>query len=243
MEQRKSIMFRILLIAFALVAGVHAETIQLAQDGKALVPVVALDEPLEPVAADLARMLQRITGAAFTVQTQSAQRCVLLSLNPATTSITEREDYSIHSEKYRLVIVGNSTQAVEHAVWDLLHRIGFRQFFPGKTWEIVPHQPSLSIDIDVSESPDYHSRRIWAGFGYLKEREADYEQWNRRNRATAGITLSTGHAYDGILKRHEAEFAKHPEYLALVEGRRRDVNIFVNFARFETQMGQIIIFK
>ncbi len=220
-DQRMFGMIRTFILAFFLAATLRAETIQLTQDGRALMPVVTLEETLKPAADELAAMLQRITGANFMVETKVVPRCILLSLSPATLPITAREDYSIRSEKDRLVIVGNTPQAVEHAVWDLLHRTGFRQFFPGQTWEIVPHQPSLSIDIDVTESPDYHSRRIWAGFGYLKEREEDYDQWNRRNRATSGITLSTGHAYDSIMKRHEAEFAKHPEYLALVEGKRQ----------------------
>ncbi|MEQ1841200.1 MAG: DUF4838 domain-containing protein, partial [Verrucomicrobiales bacterium] len=73
----------------------------------------------------------------------------------------------------------------------------------------------------MSESPDYHARRIWAGFAYLKERQDVYDEWCPRNRATSGIALSSGHAYDGIMHRQETEFAKHPEFLALVDGKRQ----------------------
>lgn len=210
-----------LVFSFALVTCLRAVEVPISREGHALMSVVTLDESLKPVATELAVMLGRITGAAFTVEEKAAPRGIFLGLRGGTIPLTAREDYSIRSEADRLVIAGNSPQAVEHAVWDLLHRIGFRQFFPGKNWEIVPHEPSLSIGIDVTGSPDYHSRRIWAGFGYFKEREAVQEQWNRRNRATAGIVLNTGHAYDGILKRQEAEFEMHPEYLALVDGERR----------------------
>jgi len=65
------------------------------------------------------------------------------------------------------------------------------------------------------------ARRIWAGFGYLKERDEVYDEWCRRNRATSGITLSSGHSYDGVMNRHKDEFAKHPDFLALVDGKRQ----------------------
>lgn len=214
-------MIRAFLFTFSLMAGLQAETIRLSEDGRPLLPLATREDSLRPVAAELAAMLQRITGAEFTVLSNPGPRCILLSLSPDKVAITAREDYTIRSQKDRLLIQGSTPQAVEHAVWDLLHRIGFRQFFPGKNWEIVPRLPSLAVEIDAAESPDYHARKIWAGFGWLKEREEVCRQWSRRNRATHGILLNTGHAYDGILQRHEGEFARHPEYLALVDGRRR----------------------
>ncbi|MBL9178035.1 MAG: DUF4838 domain-containing protein [Verrucomicrobiaceae bacterium] len=212
------------LITIATLAFAHslrADSVALTDGGRALLPVVIQDEPLRPMAEELAVMLERITGARFEIQSSGEPRGLFLGLTPGDVPPTEREDYTMRSEKDRLVIVGRTSAAVEHAVWDLLHRCGFRQFFPGKKWEIVPRTPTLSVDVDVKESPDYHARRIWAGFGVLKEREAVCAEWNRRNRATSGIQLSSGHAYDGMLHRNEKEFAAHPEYLALVNGERR----------------------
>lgn len=219
-------MNRLLLAALCLsvLPPARAESITLAKEGRALLPVVVsgqADEQTKKIAAELATMLKRITGAEFTIKNSTEPHGICLGLNTAPHAITERENYTLRSEKDRLIIQGNTPQAVEHAVWDLLHRMGFRQFFPGKTWEVVPQQPTLSIDVNVSESPDYHVRKIWAGFAYLKERNDVYDEWCRRNRATSGITLSSGHAYDGIMKRHEAEFAQHPEYLGLVKGERK----------------------
>jgi hypothetical protein len=208
------------LILLLLSSSLHAESITLAKEGRALVPIV-VSEQTQSIGTELAGMLKRITGAEFTIEISTEPHGIYLGLNTASHAITEREDYSIRSEKDRLVFIGNSPQAVEHAVWDLLHQMGFRQFFPGKTWEVVPQQPTLSIDVNVTESPDYHVRKIWAGFAYLKERNGVYDEWCRRNRATSGITLSSGHAYDGIMKRHETEFAQHPEFLGLVKGERK----------------------
>lgn len=213
-------MSRLLLIA--LFAGVlHAESLQLAGNGRALMPVVIQSGELKPVAEELVSMLNRITGAKFEIEVSAEQRGLFLGLASGEVPPAEREDYTMRSEKDRIVIIGRTPQAVEHAVWDLLHRCGFRQFFPGRTWEIAPRSPSLSIDVDVKESPGYHARRIWPGFGWMKERQEVCEEWNRRNRATSGILLRSGHSYDGVMARHAVEFAAHPEYLALVNGERR----------------------
>jgi hypothetical protein len=52
----------------------------------------------------------------------------------------------------------------------------------------------------------------------LKENAADYTAWETRNRLASGIALSTGHAYDAIIHRHQAEFKAHPEYLTKPDG-------------------------
>jgi len=204
-----------------LASRLQAEKLAITDHGRALLPVVIQSEELKPAAQELATMLERITGAKFEIQSSMEPRGLFLGLTPGEVPPTEREDYTMRSEKGRLVITGRTPVAVDHAMWDLLHRCGFRQFFPGKTWEIVPRMPTLSVEVDVKESPDYHARRIWPGFGYLQERQDVCDEWNRRNRATSGIQLSSGHAYDSIMRRHEAEFTAHPEYLALVSGERK----------------------
>ncbi len=220
-----------LTLALGLATTLHAEKLTLAENGRALLPIVvstqATDETKQS-AGELAAMLKRIAGAEFAVQSSAEPRGIVLgtatdfsSLLKPSSAITDRENYILRSEKDRLLLIGQTPQAVEHAAWDLLHRLGFRQFFPREKWEIVPKSPTLNIEVDASESPDYHARRIWAGFGVLKEREEVCRQWNQRNRATSGITLSSGHAYDAIMHRHEAEFAEHPEYLGLVNGERK----------------------
>ena len=83
-----------------------------------------------------------------------------------------------------LLLVGASDAAVSHAVWDLLYRLGYRQFFPGKNWEVVPQEKNLSIAVNDFEHPDYYARRIWFGYGSLPENKAPYALWCERNRAT-----------------------------------------------------------
>jgi hypothetical protein len=225
----------VLALAVCLAIRAQAATFKLAEDGKPLIPIVvasAASEDTRNAAKTLAEHLQRVSGGAFAVEKGSGSSGIVLGTaadfpelakDAALTSraITDRENYLLRSERDRLLLIGNTSHAVEHAVWDLLYRLGYRQFFPGKTWEVVPHTPSLSVDVDAQESPDYLVRRIWFGYGPLDERAAAYADWCRKNRATSGIELNSGHAYDAIMHRHEAEFAQHPEYLALVNGERR----------------------
>ena len=77
-----------------------------------------------------------------------------------------------------VLVVGATDLAVEHAVWDLLYRLGHRQFFPGATWEVIPKSAILHVEVDVREHPSYYARRLWYGYGpwagrggYVEEEE------------------------------------------------------------------------
>jgi hypothetical protein len=205
----------------------------LAEGGRALLEIRTAPGAAEltrRAASDLGTMLGRMYGGDFRVGTApSGHPAIIVGtatefpgvLAPAKDP-TRREDYLLRSERDRLLLVGQSPAAVEHAVWDLLHRLGYRQFFPGAVWEVFPSSPPLKIDVDLVSSPAYHARRIWFGGGVSPDRAADYDAWCRRNRATSGIMLNSGHSYLAIMARHRDEFARHPEYLALVDGKRRE---------------------
>ena len=134
---------------------------------------------------------------------------------------TRTEDYWLHSHAKGLHVLGASDQAVEHAVWDVLYRLGHRQFFPGSTWEVIPSNKELSLSVDQYEHPSYHARRIWYGYGAAPWAAKAYADWCAKNRAASGITISSGHAYQGIVARNKAEFEKHPEYRGLIGGERK----------------------
>jgi hypothetical protein len=99
---------------------------------------------------------------------------------------------------------------VSNGVWDLLHRLGYRYFFPTETWEIIPERPELAVALDVRETPSYYSRHIWW----------TTEDWQRRNRNLSGFSPSTGHVYGSIIRRNQEAFDSNPEFLALRNGER-----------------------
>jgi hypothetical protein len=232
MTLRAASVVALLLPSLALAA---ATEVQLASDGHALMPVVVATQAgaaTRQAAVELARQLTRITGAPFSVTNGDgtsglAVGCaddfpaapLQLEVTPA--DPTQREDYLLHSHAHGVLLLGATGLAVEHAVWDLLHQIGYRQFFPGPHWEVVPTLRGLRVALDKREHPAYLTRRIWYGFGPWDYAQQPYADWCARNRATSGLELNTGHAYDGIIAHHKAEFAAHPEYLGLVDGVRK----------------------
>ena len=127
-----------------------AERAELAAEGRALMNVVVGDEASEAVrasAATLAAYLSRISGAEFQVVPGDGAAGIVMGL-PADfvalpmeaafkTGPYDREDYILQSNARGVWLLGATEMAVEHAVWDLLYRLGHRQYFPGETWEIV----------------------------------------------------------------------------------------------------------
>ena len=211
-----------------------AVPVQLASDGQSLRTIVTGPEPTERTdlaAATLAEYLSRISGASFKVSRGDGRRGIAVGMpsdfpnlslaerwtNPEP---TEREDYLLRTHTEGVYLLGATDLAVEHAVWDFLYCLGYRQFFPGDHWEVVPTIRNLSIALNQRQSPDYYARRIWYGFGAWDYNREPYQQWCARNRATSGISLQSGHAYGRIIRSLKEDFEQHPEFYALVDGRR-----------------------
>ncbi len=246
--------FRLTVVVLSLLlltpTAASAEAVDLADAGKARHSIVVSKQasPRVRAAADvLASYLERISGAEFTVETGNDDRGIVVGTVAEFPQHADKrfrpddptgaEDYRLRSHSSGLLLIGASDLAVEHAVWDLLYRLGHRQFFPGEHWEIVPRLSKLTIDVDAIERPDYYARRIWYGFGAAEWSKEHHQAWCARNRATAGLQLNTGHTYEGILKQHAGVFAEHPEYLALVDGVRRGPK----FCLSNDQLRQLII--
>ena len=219
------------LAAFSALAA--AEPVRLASNGRALLPIVTGEKAADSTktaAAELAGYLTKISGAKFAVETGDGSRGIVLGavadfgklpfLLTFGAGPFEREDYVLRSTKDGVWLVGASDLGVAHASWDLLHRLGYRQFFPGETWEVVPESRELAIAVDAQESPSFYARRIWYNWGMWGCNNEPYRQWCARNRAVQGFKLNSGHAYDTIIAQNRAEFEKHPEYLAQIGGKR-----------------------
>jgi hypothetical protein len=207
--------------------------VELTRDGRALLPIVISESASEEVkmsATELSGLLKKISGAECLIETGDGSRGIVLGQASGFKQLPfkqtfeggsfHREDYVLRSDAQGLFLLGSSDLAVSHAVWDLLHRLGYRQFFPGATWEVIPSEPNLALEIDISESPDFYSRRIWYNWGTWGYNDQPYRQWCQRNRATQGFRLNSGHAYGNILTSNAEQFAAHPEYFALIDGKR-----------------------
>jgi len=196
----------------------------LAAEGEALLPIQIpgnASQELSIQAATLADYLERMSGADFQITMGKEERAIQLIVEDGTPSATERENYSIRSNADGLTLSGTTELALQHAVWDLLFRLGYRQYFPGENWEIIPKLDTIEIAINATESPDYNSRRIWYGFGFWDHNKSAWEDWVRKNRMEGGFELNTGHAYSRLIRSQQEAFDAHPEYYALVDNQRK----------------------
>ena len=203
-----------------------------------VVVATGASDRVKSAADTLAEYLGKISAAKITVTSGDGKIGLAVGLASdfpklalagqfAIKSIDDREHYLLKSHARGLYIIGATESAVEHAVWDLLYRLGYRQFFPGPTWEVIPQMPNVSISVNADQRPDYRARRIWYGFGLWDHNRKPYEQWCMRNRAVMGFNLRTGHAYDGIIDGNKKAFDANPEFYGLLNGKRTSTKICI----------------
>ena len=227
---------------------------RLAVDGRAVMPIIIAESAGDSVktsAGVLADYLGRITGGTFEVRAGDGASGIVVGPAagfgglPVATAFKggplDREDYIITSRHNGIWLIGATDMAVQHAVWDLLFRIGHRQFFPGDTWEVVPSEPTVAVTIDTYERPAFHTRRIWYNWGLWGYNNQPYAQWTARNRALQGFRLHSGHAYGAILNANRAAFEKHPEFFALVNGERRDLGGDTKFCIGNAALRKLVV--
>jgi hypothetical protein len=243
------------LIAAAFLSGSSAAadrpTLLLADDGKALQPIVIsakASTAVRATAAELADFLGRITGARFEVQTGDGSRGIVLgalaefpqpALNEALAirhTYDGKEAFALRTETNRLLLLGATDLGAAHAAFRFLETLGCRWFFPAREWEVVPTQRKLAVSLDETDRPRILARRIWYGYGSFTDRGhphggsalKDYEAWARHNRMASSFRVHAGHAWQSIILTNKKTFAEHPEYLALVKGQRQGEQLCVS---------------
>lgn len=217
----------------AAVAG--PPTVRMAVGGEAQLDVVIAEGASETVgrmAQELAHKLHRISGAEFAVTTGDGSTGLAVGTLDAFPELelgvvfdpdepAQGEAYVLRTHDKGIWVIGATDLAVEHAVWDLLYRLGHRQFFPGETWEIVPQIAEPRLAIDVLEKPDFVQRRVSVGHGLLSINREAHQQWQGRNRFRSAMNIAASHAYQAIIRANQEDFDANPQYRALVDGERR----------------------
>lgn len=201
--------------------------VTIAKEGRALLPVVIpanASESLRANAMKLAGLLGRITGGTFTVETGNGASGIVLGPQDSFPALPRHhafdpanparvEEYLLFTHPKGVQLTGATDLAAQNAMWDFLGRLGYRQYFPGPTWEVVPSRPSIEVNLNETVAPAYLMRSIWATYGLYPERAPLWKDWEQKNRVESGLYLSAGHSYEGILKANKVFFAAHPELL------------------------------
>lgn len=232
-------------LATALAAGppfAPAATAQvtIAEDHRPLVRIyaVAPQSQLKLAAADLRQFLSRIVGEEFTLETVERLPAdpgpgIYLGTVEAFRGMAipgdlAGEEFVLRTRQgSRVLLVGGDDAGSSHAVYALLEKLGCRWFFPGKVWEVVPKSATARVSFDDRQKPDYRiQRRLGMGHGvHSPGIAADFAAWNRRNRMgnPLGIVISHSWPFDP-----RKEMAAHPEWYAMVKGKRPAVADPVN---------------
>ena len=235
----RSICIFVLTTASLIQAAPQGPPVKLASEGKALVEVVVAPNASAGVkrhARTLADYLGRIAGAQFRMVTGDGHKGIAVGAADDFPTLKLRgrfdrkdplrlDDYLLRSHAAGLLVVGATELAVSHGVWDLLYRLGHRQFFSGELWEVLPSRRKLSVAIDAFEHPDFAMRRLWYSGGEWTSghsmSQPDWVAWRDRNRLTSSVLLHSGHSFKRIIEANQKAFDEHPEYLALHKGKRQ----------------------
>ncbi len=212
-----------------------AQEILLTKDGKPLFPVVVSERASERTkknASELVLYLNKITGADFQILSEYTEKAIILGtiedfpFLPYSKQLDRkdpfrRDEYIIKSHKDGLHIIGATETGFQHGVWDFLYRIGYRQFFPGEKWEIIPEIKNLKVNLDVYGRPSFYGRNVGKGHGFWGYNRETWNDWMKKNRMQSGFFVPSGHSYQAILSLYKNIFRQHPDYLGLVGGERK----------------------
>jgi hypothetical protein len=208
------------------------------------------------VARELADYLSRITGARFEVQAGDGSRGIVLGTlaeftQPHLTKALEirntydgKEAFAIRTERERVLLIGATALGASHAALRFLECLGCRWFFPAKEWEIVPTRATLIVRLSETDRPALLSRSIWYTYAvfdggaaikllgvipeYRNRSVREYDAWGRHNRMASSLRIQCGHAWQSIIGQNKKTMAAHPEYLALVKGKRQGEQLCVS---------------
>lgn len=224
-----------------------------ADGGKAAFDIVvgpSAGDTVRKAALDLADKLGQMSGATCRVVEGDGSRGIAVGTAadlPAWsalakefgTELGDREAYLMRTHAQGALLLGAQPIGARHAVWDLLHRLGYRQFFPGTVWECVPRLDRLTMKLDVREKPDFIVRSIWWRLDSSPNDGDLHRDWCEKNRLNFGgpdgfgFQASSGNMYDAIVASQPAEFEAHPEFVASVKGVRQNphaADVKFNFA-------------
>ncbi|HZH66235.1 MAG TPA: DUF4838 domain-containing protein [Flavisolibacter sp.] len=189
--------------------------------------------------ADLQRQLQKATGKAFSsnvssdVKKEGIQLLLLKPglISPALTTQLQKgtiEDFVIDGNANRLLLVATHPLGLSRAIYTYLNHLGFKWYLPGEEWAVVPSKMDITLKAQYYEAPSFVLRDFFGTGGILPVKALDpnallekkWNDWKRRNRM-GGIFHLGGHYGDTFNYKNKALLEQHPEYLALVNGKRQ----------------------
>ncbi|NUN92415.1 MAG: DUF4838 domain-containing protein [Verrucomicrobiae bacterium] len=226
-----------LLTAWALIAcAMPVRALTLVENGQARARIVLSERAAteeEEAAAEIARVLEAMSGAKLPVEKASAPPsgpCVVLGalahrMGLKIEKVSRAKDgFRYAARGDALLLVGESPAGVYTGAIRFLESLGCGWYTPGDVGEVIPKRPTIAIPdgTEAAEASNSINRRFWYGGGGGQGgggRGAPLTKaWLRRMNGANYESGSWSHAYGNLISKETLK--EHPEYGSLVRGKR-----------------------
>ncbi len=130
------------------------------------------------------------------------------------------DEFQIQVRGNFVSIKARTDVGLTNAAWTIAKQLGYRQYFPGVSWEYIPRLADLELTKLSDTGPDYLVRNIWHGYGTHPLNQNGFDDWISKNRAASSFVLETRHAFDRVISEFSDEFDSDLELWAELGGVR-----------------------
>lgn len=213
------------LIALCVCTAAIAAPVTLVDNAEAHYSIVLAadtDQVVVDAAAQLDMYLAKIAGV--DELTPAPARPVRIEIGAAAQNDALRQraaadesGYFVEVARDVVRLAGTTPTATAYAVYHLLEHLGCRWFMPGEIGEVVPRMDTIALErMAVVEVPDFTAR-------HLQALTDGSETWALRNRL-GGPYFPGAHSFNSLVP-PALYFDRHPEYYALVDGKRQPTQL------------------
>lgn len=207
-------------------------------------------DKVKAAAQDFCDLLLAMTGAACPVVTEDQVTCenanlVLIGPSKFTAAVgvqtptgyPENERIILRRQDNRLILLGNDDGAytgTQFAVTMLFEKLGCGWYAPDELWHVIPKKTTVSVGyLDIDHKPGYISRYN----NVLRQCPDLGRRW-----FLGGERRSIGHGFPSLVSREEY-FEIHPEWFALLDGKRNPYVEWWQYCYSNDELAQTIADK
>jgi len=188
----------------------------------------ALRRRLRDSVTDLARSLEKMSGASVPIVTETGAKpaagVVPIYIGERAVEVFGPVGKSYpYKQAFRVAVsgkgigavglLGESDLATSYAVYELLDRLGCRWFMPSEMGEVIPARKTIALaEMDFASAP----ATLYRGRGFVDD---DYFRRNRMG----GFYLASGDALENYITAEQRK--AHPEWRATVDGKPAELRL------------------
>ena len=208
---------------------------------------------------DLKLQLNKATGKDFSIDTKDSTRQTgiqIIKLDPlliykSIAGLDPDNDDAVLIQSdgdHSLSISAYTRQGLINGIYTYLDTLGFRWYHPGDAWAYVPVLKDIRIKCNQVFVPDFALRTFFGTWGTPRNKVVDkngvvdnaWQVWATRNRMGGGYVLK-GHMWNEFLWHNIKLLEQHPEYMALVDGKRVIPNTAMKFCISNKDLQQLFV--